>query len=311
MPLPPEMGRDVRQFANRYVGIESPSQWQAQATPMSEKIGPHDVIRIVVSNAFPEAPIQDTYPVESMGTVALGPQYGRVKVAGLSVLEAEDAVKNHLAESIEDPQVQVTMFEKGEVLVDTVGGPRIAEDPALAANTFRASPLAEQPFQRAVVAELEQLRRKVSALEDEHSEPKGEGPAALLSDRITHRVPIELGQTQMAEGVRIEIDEVRGTRPKIEVGGYYVVRGRCILPPGKRGRLYLLLTKTTNIANAPTANTDLQSAMVDSEHGEFALMNSMQGPGHFHLKLMSADDPLESLANVYFGTGETVLRKKP
>jgi RNA polymerase sigma factor (sigma-70 family) len=301
----------VRQVLNdlqREQTLPRPVSVDESARPMSiegEDIGPHDVIRIQVSNALAEAPIRDTYPVESMGTVALGPEYGRVKVAGLSVLEAEEAVRQHLAKSIEDPQVQVTMFEKGDVLIDAVGGPRTAEDPALAASTFRAAPFAEQPFQKAIAAELERLHRKVNALEVEHTEPRGEAPGGLFEDRLKHRVPIEIGHTETGEGVRIEIDEVRGTRPKIEVGGHYLVRGRCILPPGKRGRLYFWLTKTTNIANAPTANTDLQSAMVDSEHGEFTLMNSMQGPGRFHLKLMSADDPSEALANMYFGTDET------
>jgi hypothetical protein len=56
------------------------------------------------------------YPVEAMGTVALGPVYGRVKVVGMSVLDAERAIKKHLSEFIQDPQVQVTMYEKSEVI---------------------------------------------------------------------------------------------------------------------------------------------------------------------------------------------------
>jgi RNA polymerase sigma factor (sigma-70 family) len=76
------------------------------------KIEPRDALRIRVANAFADQPIDGVYLVESMGTVALGPVYGRVDVKGLTLLEAEKAVKKHLAEVIQDPQVQVTLSEK-------------------------------------------------------------------------------------------------------------------------------------------------------------------------------------------------------
>lgn len=83
-----------------------------------DSIHPGDVIRIHVINAFAGNPINDAYPVEKMGTIALGPSYGRVEVKGMSVLEAEDAVKRHLAKIIEDPQVQVTLIEKQSTVQD-------------------------------------------------------------------------------------------------------------------------------------------------------------------------------------------------
>jgi RNA polymerase sigma factor (sigma-70 family) len=72
------------------------------------KLAPGDVIRIQVANALADSPIADEYQIESMGTVALGPNYGRVKVAGSSILEAEEVIKKHLANIINDPVVQVT-----------------------------------------------------------------------------------------------------------------------------------------------------------------------------------------------------------
>jgi RNA polymerase sigma factor (sigma-70 family) len=76
------------------------------------KLGPRDTIRISVRNAFPDSPLADDYTIEPMGTVALGPVYGRVNVKGMTVLEAEEAIKKHLAKIIEDPQLQVTLSEK-------------------------------------------------------------------------------------------------------------------------------------------------------------------------------------------------------
>jgi hypothetical protein len=72
------------------------------------KLAPGDSVRIRVTNAFSDQPINDIYNVESMGTVALGPGYGRVKIAGLTIVEAEAAVKKHLAEYIDSPELQVS-----------------------------------------------------------------------------------------------------------------------------------------------------------------------------------------------------------
>jgi hypothetical protein len=45
--------------------------------------------------------------------------------------------------------------------------------------------------------------------------------------------------------------------------------------------------------------------------GEFTVVHGMAGPGSFHLNLTARDRYSDSFANVYFGTGDNVLRKKP
>ncbi|MEQ8838808.1 MAG: sigma-70 family RNA polymerase sigma factor, partial [Lacipirellulaceae bacterium] len=72
------------------------------------KIDPGETINIQAIGTLPEAPISGNYAVEPMGTVALGPMYGRVKVAGKSLLEAEELIKTHLSDYLKEPQVQVT-----------------------------------------------------------------------------------------------------------------------------------------------------------------------------------------------------------
>jgi beta-lactamase regulating signal transducer with metallopeptidase domain/protein involved in polysaccharide export with SLBB domain len=74
----------------------------------SYRIAPLDSIRISVMGAGPDAPIQGQYWVEQGGTVALGPAYGRVKVAGMTIEDAEKALLVHLREYLRDPKVQVT-----------------------------------------------------------------------------------------------------------------------------------------------------------------------------------------------------------
>jgi RNA polymerase sigma factor (sigma-70 family) len=130
----------------------------------------------------------------------------------------------------------------------------------------------------------------------------------FLADRFKYRVPFEIGLTQTPEGGRIEIREVWGTRPRIEIGGQYVVRGRYMLPHGERGKLYFYAT-----AGGPwgqTSSLDLQAMPVDQQEGEFALVHGMAGPGFFHLYLADPDRYSRCFANVYFGTGENVYREQ-
>ena len=157
--------------------------------------------------------------------------------------------------------------------------------------------------------ELQQMQEKVARLEQEARPRRAErGPrASSLADLFKYRVPFEIGRTESAEGGRIEIREVWGTRPRIEVGGQYLVRGKYVLPPGARGKLYFYAT-AGGAWGAITTTLDLQSVAVDKREGEFTLVHGMLGPGHFHLILTDAERYSRCFANVYFGTGDNVLR---
>jgi hypothetical protein len=129
--------------------------------------------------------------------------------------------------------------------------------------------------------------------------------------RFKYRIPFETGFTESKEGGRIEIREVWGTRPRIEVGGQYLVRGKYVLPPGERGMLYFYETAEGAWGMTATANLDLQYTAVDKQEGEFTLVHGMAGPGYFHLYLAAGERYSRTFANVYFGTGDNVWRKKP
>jgi hypothetical protein len=131
-----------------------------------------------------------------------------------------------------------------------------------------------------------------------------------LDDLFPFRVSIELGATEYHEGGKLEILEVWGTRPRIEVGGHYLVRGKYKLPLGaKRGKLYFFATAGGAWGGISTIH-DLQTTTVDKQEGEFTLVHGMLGEGNFHLVLSDAERYSRMFANVYFGTGDNVLRKK-
>ncbi len=159
--------------------------------------------------------------------------------------------------------------------------------------------------------QLQQMQQKIDRLERE-TQPRRTERNTLdiaLSQLFKHRVKFETGVTESKEGGRIEIREIWGTRPRIEVGGQYIVRGKYVLPPGQRGKLYFYATASGPWGGIGTT-ADLQSIELDKPEGEFTLMHSMLGPGYFHLYLCEKDHYSRMFANVYFGTGDNVLRKK-
>jgi RNA polymerase sigma factor (sigma-70 family) len=125
-----------------------------------------------------------------------------------------------------------------------------------------------------------------------------------------HRVPVETGRSESKGGARIQILGVWGTRPEIAVGGSYLVHGKYALPSHERGMLYFHLS-ASDPRMAVSYDVDLQCVSVPKGEGEFTLLHSMVGPGYFHLQLSGqASGQASTVADVYFGTGETVLRSK-
>lgn len=87
------------------------------------------------------------------------------------------------------------------------------------------------------------------------AQPAAKCDTDFLAERFKYKVPFEIGQTQH-NGGKIEIKEVWGTRPKIEVGGQYLARGKYTLPPGqKRGKLYFYVTAEGEWGRIGTADT--------------------------------------------------------
>jgi protein involved in polysaccharide export with SLBB domain len=70
-----------------------------------------DFLQIVVPNALIDQPIASTYQVDSAGMVNLGPAYDAVKLEGLTLDEAHEAIAKHLSRLIDQPQVSVALLQ--------------------------------------------------------------------------------------------------------------------------------------------------------------------------------------------------------
>lgn len=91
-------------------------------------IEPLDILLINLAQPLPNQPITGNYAVSPSGMVSLGFTYGAVRVAGMTLEEAEAAIRNHLRKVLENPQVSVALGQiravqqtRGEHLVGPDG----------------------------------------------------------------------------------------------------------------------------------------------------------------------------------------------
>jgi polysaccharide export outer membrane protein len=112
---PPDMPRELSKTVLPTYTIEPPDILVIEAihivprSPYFLRTG--DVISVNVIGTLPDAPIAGAYVVQPGGIVNLGPPYGAVKVAGLSVEQAQEAVRGLLIQHIRDPMVNVSLVE--------------------------------------------------------------------------------------------------------------------------------------------------------------------------------------------------------
>ena len=79
------------------------------------RIQPLDALTINSPQALREEPIAGVYPVGPEGRVNLGLNYGSVLVADMTVEEAEEAVRKHLAMLVPKPRVTVALAQIGAI----------------------------------------------------------------------------------------------------------------------------------------------------------------------------------------------------
>ncbi len=70
-----------------------------------------DIVAIMVQGTLPDAPIGGNYVVEPGGIVDLGPAYGKVHVADMSVEAARAAIDEHLRQSLRSPVTSLQLVQ--------------------------------------------------------------------------------------------------------------------------------------------------------------------------------------------------------
>ncbi len=88
------------------------------------KLAPMEVLQIEVSDTLPRQDIKGLYMISPEGFINLGFSYRSVRVQGLTLEQAQDAIRSHLLLQLKNPSVNVTLVQmrgmqniKGEHLV--------------------------------------------------------------------------------------------------------------------------------------------------------------------------------------------------
>ena len=157
-----------RDIAEELAAATQPAVTGASATkPAGEyRLQPFDAVLIRTKGTPKDEPVNDAYYIEEMGTVALGPTYGRVKVAGLTVLEAEDAIKRKLSEVVDPATLAV------QASIASRQGPQNAS--VLPAYQGMFVPQETDMLQEAMKKEMAALQNRMHALELENTNLKSQ-----------------------------------------------------------------------------------------------------------------------------------------
>ena len=124
---------------------------------------------------------------------------------------------------------------------------------------------------------------------------------------LSHIVPFEVGASRLRDGDSITVVEVTGTSEKMTAGNMYVIRGTYKLASQEHATLLASVTATRQEEGQRVPNQKTQSVMVDQGNGHFSLILYMAYEGNPHISFYPAEG--ESFANVYFGTGDSVLKR--
>jgi polysaccharide export outer membrane protein len=116
-PTYPTMPRELQKVVLPTYTIEPPDILQIEALQVVPRSPYHlkalDVLAIQATGTLPDAPIAGPYVIEPGGTVNLGPPYGLVKVSGLTVEHAQEAINVHLEKYLKDPIATVALAQLG------------------------------------------------------------------------------------------------------------------------------------------------------------------------------------------------------
>jgi len=116
-PLPSSMPRELSKVVLPDYTIEPPDILAIEAINAIPK-SPYelktlDTVTLFVIGTLPESPIAGLYAIEPGGTINLGVPYGGVRVVGMTVDQAREAILDHLKRFLQAPDVSLSLAQIG------------------------------------------------------------------------------------------------------------------------------------------------------------------------------------------------------
>jgi polysaccharide export outer membrane protein len=115
-PVPlPDMPRELNKVVLPTYTIEPPDILVIEAIHIVPRspyyLRSADVLAINAAGTLPDAPVAGAFVVQPGGIINLGIAYGSVKVSGLTVEQAEQAIRGQLAKQVREPIVNASLVE--------------------------------------------------------------------------------------------------------------------------------------------------------------------------------------------------------
>lgn len=130
-----------------------------------------------------------------------------------------------------------------------------------------------------------------------------------IHEHFPHVLDIRLGKTTFRDGDNITITEIRGTRPKFEIGGRYLARGTYTLESHAHARLCFYRTTRGPTSGDPPEDPRQRMAVSEGS-GTFSLEKEIRHEGYLHLVLYPKTGG-SGFGDLYFGqTAEDTLIDK-
>ena len=114
-PPPPQLepARERSMVSLPAYQIEPPDLLQIEVLKLVPlppyRLESYDVLQVQVMGTLLDQPVDGYYLIEAEGIINLGPAYGTVRVAGMTIEEAKRAVTDQLLHTLREPQVSVQL----------------------------------------------------------------------------------------------------------------------------------------------------------------------------------------------------------
>jgi polysaccharide export outer membrane protein len=163
----PDQPRELDKITHAEYVIEAPDELLLDAIrviPLPPyKVGPLDSLFIQSNRSLPDEPIAGTYQVEAEGVVKLGPNYGEVFLADLTLDQASKAIEAHLKKLIRDPATVTVSLAQSRALQQIRGPHLVRPDGTVGLGLYgsvRVAGLTLPDARRAIETHLSQFLLK-------------------------------------------------------------------------------------------------------------------------------------------------------
>jgi len=118
-PLPGnlETPRELSMVSLPAYQVEAPDVLQIEVLKLVPRppyrIDTYDLLLIRATGTLMDAPINNYYLVDEEGVVDLGPAYGKVRIAGLTIEEATTVTRQYLEQILRQPEVSIHLARTG------------------------------------------------------------------------------------------------------------------------------------------------------------------------------------------------------